>query len=97
MKRCPHNHPTFDLTAVLYAARPDREYFDLSKPGKITVLADGGSRFDESAAGTQRHLILTDAQKARTLEAMVMLVSEPPKQSRGQVPLARSTEVRPRM
>jgi len=75
---CPHNHATFDLTSVLYAARPDRDYFSLSKPGKITVLADGGSRFDESEDGTHRYLILSDEQKARTLEAMAMLASQPP-------------------
>jgi inosine-uridine nucleoside N-ribohydrolase len=75
----PHDHPTYDLTAVLYAARPDRGYFSLSKPGKITVLADGGSRFDEADGGTHRYLILTDEQKARALEAMVLLASEPPK------------------
>jgi hypothetical protein len=75
----PHDHPTYDLTAVLYAARPDRDYFSLSKAGKITVLADGGSRFDEVDGGTHRYLILNDEQKARALEAMVMLASEPPK------------------
>ena len=76
----PHDHPTFDLTAVLYAARPDRRYFSLSKPGTITVLDDGGTRFEESAGGQHRHLILTAHQKTRTLEALVMLVSEPPRQ-----------------
>lgn len=75
----PHNHATFDLTAVLYAARPDRGYFSLSKPGKITALADGGTRFDESENGTHRYLILSDEQKARTLEAMVMLAGQPPR------------------
>lgn len=78
----PHDHATFDLTSVLYAARPDEGYFSLSKPGKITVLADGGSRFDESVSGTHRYLILSDEQKARTLEAMVMLASQPPVLSR---------------
>jgi purine nucleosidase len=75
----PHAHPTFDLTAVLYAARPDRNYFSLSKPGRITVLQDGGSRFDESEKGSHRYLMLSEGQKARTLEAMVMLVSQPPR------------------
>jgi inosine-uridine nucleoside N-ribohydrolase len=74
----PHNHATFDLTAVLYAARPDRDYFSLSKPGRITVLDDGGSRFDESENGAHRYLVQSEEQKARTLEAMVMLVSQPP-------------------
>ena len=74
----PHDHATFDLTSVLYAARPDRNYFSLSKPGRITVLLDGGSRFEESQDGTHRYLIQSEEQRARTLEAMVMLVSQPP-------------------
>jgi purine nucleosidase len=80
IRQCPqdHDHPTFDLTAVLYAARPDGNYFSLSKPGTITVLANGGSTFEESASGTRRYLILTEEQKARTLETMLMLASQPP-------------------
>jgi inosine-uridine nucleoside N-ribohydrolase len=74
----PHDHGTFDLTAVLYGIRPDRGYFALSKPGKVTVLADGSSRFDEVEGGTHQYLVLNQEQKARTLEAMVMLASEPP-------------------
>lgn len=77
-KKWPHDHATFDLTSVLYAARPDRNYFSLSKPGRITVLPDGGSRFEESEDGTHRYLIQNQEQRARTLEAMVMLVSQPP-------------------
>jgi inosine-uridine nucleoside N-ribohydrolase len=77
-KNWPHDHATFDLTSVLYAARPDRNYFSLSKPGKITVLADGGTRFEESENGAHRYLILGKEQQARTLEAMVMLASQPP-------------------
>jgi inosine-uridine nucleoside N-ribohydrolase len=75
----PHDHPTFDLTSVLYAVRPDRNYFALSNPGRITVLDDGSSRFDEAPDGAHRFLIMNEDQKARTLEAMVMLVSQPPK------------------
>src|SRR5581483_619495 len=76
---CPHEHPTWDLTAVLYAVRPNRKYFSLSNPGHITVMDDGSSRFEETAGGRDRYLILQDAQQARTLEALVMLVSQPPK------------------
>ncbi len=76
--QCPHDHPTFDLTAVLYAARPDLDYFSLSKPGRITVLSDGSSRFKESADGPHRYLILDKRQKARTLEEMVRLATQPP-------------------
>lgn len=75
----PHDHPTYDLTAVLYGVRPEGDYFALSAPGKITVLPDGRSRFEESGQGNQRYLILKDEQKARVLEAMVLLASQPPR------------------
>jgi inosine-uridine nucleoside N-ribohydrolase len=78
----PHDHPTFDLTSVLYAARPDRGYFSLSPPGRITVLPDGGSRFEESAGGSHRYLVIEPGQRARTLEALVMLASQPPLEHR---------------
>jgi inosine-uridine nucleoside N-ribohydrolase len=74
----PHDHATFDLTSVLYAVRPDRDYFSLSKPGKIAVLPKGRSTFEERDGGMHRYLILTEEQKARALEAMVMLASQPP-------------------
>lgn len=76
--KMPYDRPTWDLTAVLYAVRPDEKYLSLSPPGTITVLPDGGSRFDISASGNHRHLILTDEQRARTLEAMIGLASQPP-------------------
>lgn len=76
--KCPHNHHTLDPTAVLYALRPDRNYFSLSKPGKITVLDSGGSRFDEDKNGKHYHLTLNEEQKIRAQEAMMMLVSQPP-------------------
>jgi inosine-uridine nucleoside N-ribohydrolase len=74
----PHSHPTFDLTVVLYAARPDRGYFSLSSPGRIDVLADGSTHYEPVADGNHQYLILNDEQKSRTLEAMVMLTSQPP-------------------
>lgn len=75
----PHDHPTFDLTSVLYAARPDREYFTLSAPGKIVVDEKGKSVFEETAGGKHRFMTVTPEQKARGVEALVMLTSEPPK------------------
>ena len=72
-----HDHPTFDLTAVLYAVRPGDGYFSLSEPGKITVLADGSSQFEVSDGGKQRYLTITPLQRARALEAMTLLASQP--------------------
>lgn len=76
--KMPYDRPTWDLTAVLYAVRPDGKYFALSASGTITVLPDGSSHFEPSATGNHRYLILTDEQRARTLEALIMLSSEPP-------------------
>ena len=74
----PHAHPTYDLTSVLYAARPDGGYFSLSAPGRISVLADGQSRFTAVAGGLHRVLRLSDSQRVRAQEAMRLLVSQPP-------------------
>lgn len=74
----PHERPTWDLTAALYAVRPDRGYFDLSPPGRVTVEADGFTRFHPDAKGRDRFLNLNPAQVARTREALVQLVTQPP-------------------
>ncbi len=76
--KMPYDRPTWDLTAVLYAVRPDDGYFSISSPGTITVLPDGSARFDLSAGGNHRYLVLSDEQRVRTLEAMILLASQPP-------------------
>jgi inosine-uridine nucleoside N-ribohydrolase len=76
--KMPYDRPTWDLTAVLYAVRPDDAYFSLSPPGTITVQPDGGSRFGASASGNHHYLVLTDEQRVKTLEAMIVLASQPP-------------------
>ena len=63
--KMPYDRPTWDLTAVLYAVRPDEGYFSLSPPGTITVLPDGRSHFEPSSNGNHRYLILKDEQRAR--------------------------------
>jgi hypothetical protein len=74
----PHNRPTWDLTSVLYAVLADRDYFDLSPPGKVTIEADGSCRFEETVQGDRRYLVLRPEQKPRVLEALVQLSSQPP-------------------
>jgi len=76
--KMPYDRPTWDLTAVLYAVRPDEGYFSLSPPGTITVLPNGSSHFEPSPHGNHRFLVLKDEQRARTLETMILLASEPP-------------------
>jgi inosine-uridine nucleoside N-ribohydrolase len=74
----PYDRPTWDLTSVLYAIRPDRGYFDLSPPGKIVVGNDAVTHFEASENGTHRYLLVNDRQRQRALEAMIYLASQPP-------------------
>ena len=76
--RMPYDRPTWDLTAALFAVRPDRNYFDLSPRGNITVDAEGRTHFEPNAKGMRRYLIVTDAQRGRTLNTMILLASQPP-------------------
>jgi inosine-uridine nucleoside N-ribohydrolase len=74
----PHDRPCWDLTSVLYAVYPDRGYFGLSAPGRVTVGEDGVTRFAPSAKGKHRFLTLSREQAARCREAFANLASQPP-------------------
>jgi len=71
--------PTYDLTSVLYAVRPNRGYFDLSPPGTVTVMDDGQTTFTPGANGKHRYMIVSPEQAAMVREAFVQFCSEPPK------------------
>jgi hypothetical protein len=75
--KMPYDRQTWDLTAVLYAVRPWGAYFDLSERGKIESDDMGRTTFRKDAAGRQRYLVLTEGQRARTLECMIALASQP--------------------
>lgn len=76
----PHDRPTWDPTAVLYALLPDRGYFDLSPPGNVTVEDDSATLFRPSKDGKGRHrfLVMSPEQTERVREAVVQLSVEPP-------------------
>ncbi len=76
--KMPYDRPTWDLTAVLQAARPDRGYFSLSPPGRITVSPEGNTYFSPSGDGKHRYLMVDGKQRARILEAFLYLVTQPP-------------------
>jgi inosine-uridine nucleoside N-ribohydrolase len=75
--KMPFDQPTWDLTAVLYGVRAGRGYFGLSPAGRVTVDDDGRTQFTAEAGGKHRYLVLGESAKARTLEALVLLASEP--------------------
>ena len=74
----PHNRPTWDLTSVLYAVFPDRGYFELSPPGKVTLGPDGFTGFKPEDKGRDRFLILPPKNVERVREALVQFTSQPP-------------------
>jgi uncharacterized Ntn-hydrolase superfamily protein/inosine-uridine nucleoside N-ribohydrolase len=77
-KKMPYDRETWDLTAVLYAVRPDRGYFGLSQPGTIRVDDREITQFAPSEKGRHRYLTVTSEQIARVREALVQLASQPP-------------------
>lgn len=76
--KMPYDRPTWDLTAVLYAIRPDRGYFGLSESGQVLIDGDGLTTHAVSADGQHRYLTATPEQVARVREALVQLASQPP-------------------
>jgi hypothetical protein len=74
----PHERPCYDLTATLYAIWPDRGYFDLSGPGRVTVLPDAFTKFTPEEGGRDRYLKVTPDQIARLRQLFAALCTEPP-------------------
>lgn len=74
-----HDRPTWDLTSVLYAARPDDNYFGLSDTGTVSVDDDGFTRFTPQHGGRDRYLTMSREQAIRVSEAQRSLVSQPPR------------------
>lgn len=81
-RKMPYDRETWDLTSVLYAVRPDRGYFGLSRPGTIEVGDDGLTRFVPSPEGQHRYLSVDEQQIQRVREALIHLASQPPASAR---------------
>ncbi|MGH9962227.1 MAG: nucleoside hydrolase, partial [Pyrinomonadaceae bacterium] len=77
-KPMPYDSPTWDMSAVLHAVRPDAGYFKLSDPGTISVLDDGRTKFTTSTVGKHRYLILDPAQKERIIQTFTEVASAKP-------------------
>jgi inosine-uridine nucleoside N-ribohydrolase len=78
-KPMPYDRETWDLTAVLFAAREARNYFLLSPPGEITVDDKGRTLFQEKPGGKHRYLKLDPRQAPRILKDMIELASSRPR------------------
>lgn len=76
----PHERPCYDLTSVLQAVWPERDYFALSVAGRVEVLPDSFTKFvpaKKGETGRDRYLIVDPARAARVRELFAALVSEP--------------------
>jgi inosine-uridine nucleoside N-ribohydrolase len=78
-QKMPYDRPTWDLTAALYGVRPEAGYFGLSPRGRITSDEKGLTFFQADPAGRHRYLVLTEAQKGRVMESLILLSSQPRK------------------
>jgi inosine-uridine nucleoside N-ribohydrolase len=77
-KKMPYDRPTWDLTSVLYGIRPGRGYFSLSDRGTVKVEPDGKTVLQPDSNGKHRYLTVNEVQRAKTLEALIQLSSQPP-------------------
>ena len=76
------DRPCWDQSSVLFAVFPDRGYFGLSNPGRVSVANDGFTCFtspnqDMKGSPRDRFLTMSPTQQARVLEAIVQLTVQP--------------------
>jgi hypothetical protein len=74
----PYDAPTGAMSAVLYASRPQENFFKLSEPGAISVQDDGRTRFTPSVNGKHRYLILDPAQAEHVVKTYTEIASAKP-------------------
>jgi inosine-uridine nucleoside N-ribohydrolase len=76
--KMPYDRPAWDLTAVLYAVRPNDDYFSLSGRGTVQFGDDGSTKFTPSASGNTRYLVLNPTNSPKILDVLIDLSSQPP-------------------
>jgi inosine-uridine nucleoside N-ribohydrolase len=71
------DQPSWDLTSVLYAVRPERGYFSLSPKGIVSFDDKGFTNFEATGEGTHQYLIASPGQAERVKEVLATLASQP--------------------
>jgi inosine-uridine nucleoside N-ribohydrolase len=74
----PYDRPTWDLTAVLYAAEPDSVFMNKSPNGIIAVDTAGYTTFTADANGAHIYLDVTNEQAEKIKNYFVRLISQKP-------------------
>ena len=72
------DQPSWDLTSVLYAVRPNRGYFGLSEPGTVTYDDKGLTTFTPDPNGRHKYLTVDPTQTERVKESLATLTTAPP-------------------
>ena len=80
-QKMPYDEPLWDPTAALYAVWPDAGYFNLSPEGRVSVNDKGVTTFS-AGGGQHRILSANPEQRARIVEAVAALASQPPERCR---------------
>lgn len=73
----PYDRPTWDLTAVLFAVRPKRGYFNIIGPGHVRVDDEGLTHFTQQTPADRYILAVTPQQIPVIREVQVDLSSQP--------------------
>ncbi len=73
----PEDRAAWDPTAVLYAIRPDEDYFRLSEPGRVSLGEKSTTVFQPDPQGLCRYLILNPEKTGTVRQLLVDLVTEP--------------------
>ncbi|SMC91263.1 nucleoside hydrolase [Pedobacter nyackensis] len=75
----PYDRPTWDLTSVLYAVEPLKQYFKVSKAGFIETDDKGATFFNKSKKGNRYILTADKRQQETMLLRFKALVQQKPK------------------
>jgi inosine-uridine nucleoside N-ribohydrolase len=76
-QKMPYDRPTWDMTAVLEAVRPEHGYFGLSNTGTVVVEQNGTTRF-VAGQGDRQYLLLDPSKRAEIVEILALLTGQPP-------------------
>jgi inosine-uridine nucleoside N-ribohydrolase len=76
--KMPYDRPTWDLTAVLYAAEPDSAYMTMSEEGIISVTDEGYTLFKADNEGKHSYLSVTDEQAEHIKNYFMDLITQRP-------------------
>jgi inosine-uridine nucleoside N-ribohydrolase len=74
----PHDAPTCALAAMLQAIRQNDGYFSMSKPGTISLAADGKTVFTEGATGKHSYLSAVAEKHDEVIQKFTENVSAKP-------------------